>query len=260
MSLIDQVTVLILTFNEAPNIGRTIERLGAFSEIVILDSGSDDRTKEIVSGFPNVRLVTRAFDKHANQWNFGLDQCAVTRPWILALDADYVVSEALVAEITELSPGAQTSGYRTSFRYCLFGRPLYGNLYPAVITLFRREKGRYRQTGHTQRLVIEGAVEDLNAKIDHDDRKPLSRWFSAQQKYAALEAEHLLAVPNESLRRSDKLRLMAWSAPILVFFYTLFGKGCILSGWRGWFYVLQRTLVEIMIALEIIDRRLRRSN
>ena len=49
---------------------------------------------------------------------------------------------------------------------------------------------------------------------------------------------------------------MAWSAPILVFFYTLFGKGCILSGWRGWFYVLQRTLVEIMIALEIVDRRL----
>ena len=52
---------------------------------------------------------------------------------------------------------------------------------------------------------------------------------------------------------------MAWPAPILVFLYTLITKRCVLDGWAGWLYVLQRTLAETMIALEIVDRRLRRS-
>jgi hypothetical protein len=51
---------------------------------------------------------------------------------------------------------------------------------------------------------------------------------------------------------------MAWPSPILVFLYTLIGKGCILDGWAGWYYVMQRTIAEIMLTLEILDRRLRR--
>ena len=53
---------------------------------------------------------------------------------------------------------------------------------------------------------------------------------------------------------------MAWPSPILVFLYTLLAKGCILDGWPGWFYVLQRTLAETMIAIELVDRRLRASS
>jgi hypothetical protein len=49
---------------------------------------------------------------------------------------------------------------------------------------------------------------------------------------------------------------MAWPAPFLVFFYTLFAKGCILDGWQGWYYVLQRVAVETLLALEIVDRRM----
>jgi hypothetical protein len=52
---------------------------------------------------------------------------------------------------------------------------------------------------------------------------------------------------------------MGWPAPILVFFYTLLFKGCLFDGWAGWYYVLQRTLAEIMIALEVVERRLRRA-
>jgi hypothetical protein len=50
---------------------------------------------------------------------------------------------------------------------------------------------------------------------------------------------------------------MAWPAPLAVFFYTLLIKGCVFDGWPGWYYVLQRAFAEILIALEIIDRRLR---
>ena len=59
----------------------------------------------------------------------------------------------------------------------------------------------------------------------------------------------------EVLSQTDRIRLRAWPAPILVLLYVLLVKGCILDGWPGWFYALQRMLAEIMIALEIIDRK-----
>jgi hypothetical protein len=63
---------------------------------------------------------------------------------------------------------------------------------------------------------------------------------------------------RKALRRNDRVRLAAWPAPIAVFIYALICKGCLLDGWRGWYYALQRLFAETLIALEIIDRRLRR--
>ena len=260
MSFLDKISVLILTYNEAPNIRRTLDALSSFSDVVVLDSGSNDGTIEILGGYANVRYLTRPFDTHAAQWSHGLTSCGIRRPWVLALDADYILSSALVGEIASLSPGTSISGYRIAFRYCVFGRPLSAALYPPVIALYRRERAHYIQDGHTQRVVVDGTVACLKGFIDHDDRKPLSRWFASQQKYAKLEADHLLRTPPASLRRPDKIRLMAWPSPILVFLYTLLAKGCILDGWPGWFYVLQRTLAETMIAIELVDRRLRASS
>lgn len=251
------VSVLILTYNEAANIGRTLSALSRFPEVIVLDSGSTDATCDIAAGFPNVRILTRPFDEHAAQWNFGLSQCGIVRPWILALDADFVLADSLTEEIARLAPDESTAGFRISFRYCIFGRALSGNLYPPLVALYRRDRACYVQEGHTQRAVVDGAILSLNGRIDHDDRKPLSRWLASQQNYARLEATHLLAKPTGNRRFSDRIRLMGWPAPIAVFLYTLVVKRCLLDGWPGWLYVLQRTLAEIMIAIEIVDRRSR---
>jgi glycosyltransferase involved in cell wall biosynthesis len=259
MSFLDEISVLILTYNEAPNIGRTLHALRAFSEIVILDSHSTDSTVEIVSQYANARLVTRSFDNHASQWNYGLTACGIERPWVLALDADHLVPGALLDEIARLSPSRAMAGYRVPFRYCVGGRRLSGSLYSPITTLYQRDRAYYIQSGHTQRVVIDGAVGDLTTPIDHDDRKPLRRWFSAQQRYAELEACYLLGALRSNLRRTDRLRLTGWAAPVLIFPYTLLWKRCILDGWVGWFYVLQRTLAETMIALELFEQRLRRA-
>ena len=96
----------------------------------------------------------------------------------------------------------------------------------------------------------------LSGAIYHDDRKPLARWFRSQQRYASQEAGHLLTADRNSLKRIDRVRLAGWSAPLLVFGYTLIFKGCLLDGWAGWYYALQRLLAETLIALEIADRRL----
>jgi glycosyltransferase involved in cell wall biosynthesis len=255
MSFLEEVDVLVLTYDEAPNIGRTLSALRRFPEILVLDSHSTDATAEIVGTFQNARLSTRRFDNHAAQWTHGLTGCGLHRPWVLALDADYLLPAALVDEIARLEPPAPVAGYRAAFRYCVNGRPLSGTLYTPVVVLYRRDKAAYIQAGHTQRVVIDGAIADLQGRIDHDDRKPLSRWLSSQQRYAKLEAEHLLRAPRTALRPTDKIRRTGWAGPLLVFFYTLIWKRCILDGWPGWFYVMQRTLAETMIALELIEQR-----
>ena len=258
MNFRNQITVLILTLNEAPNIGRSLQALSSFPEIVVLDSGSNDGTVEIVRRYKNARVVTRPFDNHAAQWNYGLMVCGRQSKWILALDADYQVPLPLADEIAGLTPSDQIFGYRARFRYLVFGRPLAGTLYPPVTLLFRRDRAQYVQEGHTQRVVIEGPVADLQNRVDHDDRKPLSRWFVSQLNYAKLEVDHLLSSPPCELSRADRIRLTGWAAPPLALGYVLIVKGCVLDGWAGWFYALQRTFVESMVAIAILDRRLRK--
>jgi glycosyltransferase involved in cell wall biosynthesis len=252
---VEQVGVLILTYNEGPNIERTLSKLGWAQRILIIDSGSTDETIEIAGRHPQVEVIHRPFDDHASQWNFGLSR--IGTDWVLSLDADYELSDALVAELRTLVPAEQVAGFQARFVYRVHGRVLRASLYPPRIVLYRKGQARYRNEGHTQRLITDGPVRWLAGPIFHDDRKPLSRWLVSQMQYARLEADHLLTSQPSSLRWTDRVRVMSGPAPMLVFFYTLLVKGCIFDGWPGWLYVLQRTLAELMIAIEVVDRRLR---
>jgi len=131
---IEEITPLILTYNEAPNIGRALQNLKWASRIIVVDSQSTDSTVEIANSFPNVRIVSRAFDEHTNQWNFGLDQ--IESKWVLTLDADYVVPDLLRQEIALIS--TDTEVFYASFLYCVYGRKLRASLYPPRAVLFGR--------------------------------------------------------------------------------------------------------------------------
>ena len=253
--MLTDVTPMIITFNEAPNLRRTLDKLGWAKRIIVIDSGSTDDTIDILRAYENVHIFHHPFVDFASQCNFGLSQ--VTTPWVLSLDADYVLSDELVAELQLLAPAPTTSGYQAQFIYRIYGRSLRGSLYPARTVLYRKYGAIYRNEGHGHRVSINGDVMLLNAPIYHDDRKSLAYWFATQQRYARHEAEHLLKANRTSLNRADRVRLAAWPAPLVVFVYTLLVKGCLLDGWPGWYYVLQRVLAETLICLEIVGRRLK---
>lgn len=252
----DQTSVVILTFNEEDNIDRTLAPLAWARDVLIVDSGSTDRTLQMVAKHPNCRVVSRPFDTFAGQCNFALTQ--VETPWVLSMDADYVLSEALVVEIGKLQENPSVDGYRAAFVYQIYETRLRGALYPPRTVLYRRDKARYQDYGHGHAVAIGGQVVDLKSKIYHDDRKPLARWFGSQIKYARQEADYLLDTPREQLKTTDKIRLTMVLGPILAPAYALILKGCILDGPAGWLYVLQRLLAETLIAIELLDRKLRR--
>jgi glycosyltransferase involved in cell wall biosynthesis len=255
ISFLSQVTPVILTFNEEANISRVLEMLDWAREIVVVDSGSTDSTLNILGSYPKVRCVHRSFDTHAEQWQFAIAQTRVSTEWILALDADYVLTPELLDELDRLTPPKDMNGYVTRFRYCIEGTPLRGTLYPPVTTLYRLGAARYVQTGHTQRVQVEGNVGELAACIHHDDRKPLSRWLWAQDRYATLEAAALSSVPWMKLRMQDKLRRLVVVTPLLVPIYCLVVRGNLLDGRRGIYYALQRAIAEAVLSLKLIQSR-----
>ncbi len=250
---LDTVTPLILTYNEEANIDRTLSRLTWAERVVVIDSYSDDATVDIATSYDNVDLVQREFDDHTSQWNYGLDQ--VDTDWVLSLDADYQVPHVFVEEVRTLEPLPDLAGYRADFTYCAYGRPLRGTLYPPRIVLFRNERARYVQDGHTQRLSVEGDVSELDTKLKHDDRKPLTEWLDNQRRYAHLEAEKLTQADHVGI--TDRLRQTNVLAPLLTPLYCLFVQGLLLDGWAGWHYTLQRTYAELLLALVRVDARLR---
>jgi glycosyltransferase involved in cell wall biosynthesis len=253
--LIEGITPLIITLDEAPNIARTLDKLNWARRIIVVDSGSTDGTLDVLVRYPQVALFKRRFDSFADQCNFGLAQ--IETEWVLSLDADYEMSDRLVEELSNLRETEGVAGYRASFAYRIHGRPLRGTLYPPRIVLYRVKSARYANEGHGHRVTVSGDVRTLSGVIYHDDRKPLSRWLSSQQNYARVEADYLLTADAGVLSTPDRLRRMAWPAPIFVFLYVLVVKGCLFDGWPGWYYVLQRVFAETLIALEIVDRRLR---
>jgi glycosyltransferase involved in cell wall biosynthesis len=256
--LLREITPMILTFNEEANIGRTLEKLTWAKRILIVDSGSIDRTLEIANRHAQVAVVRRQFDTAAPQCNFGLTQ--VDTEWVLSMDADYVLSDELVGEIAALRPNSNTCGYWAHFVYQIFGRSLRATVYPKRAVLYRKTSATYVDEGHTQRVRIEGELGTLAYPIFHDDRKPISRWFGSQARYAALEATYLLDRERSSLVGVDRLRLLIVLAPLLMLMYVLFVKRCLFDGWPGWYYALQRACAEAMLSIELLDRRLRSIN
>jgi glycosyltransferase involved in cell wall biosynthesis len=249
--MLEQITPLILTYNEAPNIARALAGLSWAKDIVLVDSFSDDETIAIAHSFANVRVVQRAFDNHRNQWEFGLAETGIATPWVLALDADYVASPEVVAELRELQPSAGTVGYRAKFVYCINGKRLRSGIYPPVTVLYRRDAATYVQDGHTQRVALNGNIEELSATLLHDDRKPFRRWWRSQARYTELEAQKLLAADVTQLDLQDRMRRWIVVVPPGMFIYCLLVRGGILDGWQGFYYAFQRTVAELMLSVNL---------
>jgi len=239
------ITPIILTFNEEPNIERTLNALTWATRVLVIDSGSTDATAKICQQFANTEFIVNPFETAAKQCNFALAQ-GIQTSWVLSMDADYVLTAELVRELKTLDPANGPDGYEICFDYLIGGHPLRGSLYPPRVCLYRHKNAHYQQDGHTQRVNIDGVIGQLRSKIQHDDRKPFSRWLNSQKRYARLEASKMRTHSFSTLKLVDKLRRLGLG-PLLIVPYTLFAKGVVLDGKHGWKYTKERLIAEIEI-------------
>ena len=168
-----------------------------------------------------------------------------------------MLSAAFIEELGGVDAPADVDGYRARFRYCIEGVPLRGTLYLPVTVLFRRQRARYTQDGHAQRVQLSGAVRQLTTPLLHDDRKPLARWFDSQMKYMEQEAIKLRTTPFAGLGWPDRVRKLVVVAPVAAFLYCMLVKGNLFDGRRGLMYALQRATAEAMLSLYLVEAALR---
>ncbi|RMG18643.1 MAG: glycosyltransferase family 2 protein [Planctomycetota bacterium] len=249
MTARDRVTPLVLTWNEEPNIGRALDSLRWAKRVVVLDSGSTDRTEDIARAFPNVSWHVHPFDGFRLQTLRGVREAATAGEFVLALDADMQVPPTFLDELEENFLTGDFVGGRVGFAYRYGSRSLWGSVYPAQVRLFRPERLRVTQRGHGHKFAVDGPVYRFAARLVHDDRKPFRRWLDTQARYSLDEVR--------ALRRGDPARLRdllrrGGFMPLLAFASGYLTAGGPLAGRAALRYAYERAVFEALLALRLL--------
>lgn len=252
-SVSSSVTPLVLTYNEEPNIRRTLESLRWAERVVVLDSLSTDATESIARSFPNVDWHVRPFDNHRAQWEHGIYNTGITTEFVLALDADMSVPEAFVEEMEKGFLAGKYAGGVAPFEFRILGSPLTGSIYPAQLRLFRRDQIQVSQQGHTQEFSLKAPIYRFRAPLIHDDRKPLERWVSSQLSYSAIEARRIAA--GSAFRLRDRFRQLGLM-PLIAGTLAYFRAGGPLRGAAAIRYAYERAAYECLLAIRLMSSRL----
>lgn len=231
-----RLSVCVITYNEADRLGRCLESVrGLADEIVVIDSGSTDGTREVAELF-GVRWSERVpFPGWEAQKQWAMDQAG--GDWILSLDADEwlvddsreAISRAIQVEGLSDSSGSATDGFRLTRKTLFLGRWLRGgnSAREKKIRLVRSGKGRWTGGDPHERLEVDGPVRDLRAIIGHEPRRSLGEHVRTIDRYTSLQAP--------GLAEKSRLRLLFGIAiePFLVIAKELILLGGVIDGAPG---------------------------
>lgn len=248
------ITPLVLTYNESPNIARTLKSLEWAKRVVVLDSGSIDETEAVAKSFPNVAWFVRSFDSFKNQTEFGISQTGIDTKYVLALDADMSLSVGVLDEIERQFLSRDYAGGIFQFQFCISGHPILGSLYPPQIRLFRPPLIRVLQVGHGHKFEMSGEIFHFKAPLIHDDRKSLERWMSEQLRYSVLEEQRIMSASH--LRWRDWVRLSGLM-PLFIGLYAYFKAGGPFYGAAAGRYAYERAIFECLLTARLLSARLK---
>ncbi|WP_439672254.1 Glycosyltransferase family 2 protein [Cupriavidus necator] len=263
----NKISVLVLTKNEAADIGGCIRAVSRLSDIHVLDSESTDDTREIAAAH-GARVAVRRFDNFAAQRNFGLHALPLENDWVLILDADERASPELIEESLAFIENVDdnVAAARIRRRDYWMGRHLkHSIISPLSIRLVRRSRTHYERDIN-EVLVVDGAIADLRHHFDHFSfSKGMAHWFSKHNLYSTMEAELIAANrvgtpslgkalfgrdPHERRMHQKRLFYRMPGRPLLKFFYMLLLRGACLDGFIGLHYTLLQCFYEYMIVLK----------
>jgi len=273
------ITPVILTFNEEKNLAACLSSLSGFPRVFVVDSGSTDATPQICKEY-GAQFVYHSFLNHATQWQWALDHLEIETDWVLALDADYVVTpelrDRILREIPRLS--SEVVGVYVRHLYQFGGGVIrFGGTKRTRMPIFRRKRAR-TDAGDLvdSRFVVNGKIvqwpEALLEYNRNDDDS--SVWLMKQDKYAlrlAVEEElrrrglrcwtgkpDLFGTADErfSWLRDRWLHMPLFVRPLAYFLYRYVFAGGFLDGRAGFLYAaLQGFWLRLLIDVKTIELR-----
>jgi glycosyltransferase involved in cell wall biosynthesis len=273
------ITVLILAYNEEENITHCLQSIGREYKIFVVDSGSTDRTSEICEAF-GALVFKHPYTNHACQWQWALDNLPITTPWVMTLDADFVLSTDLSAKIAHDMPNVPEDVDGIYIRHLYrfgWGTIRFGGTKKYWLRIIRHGFARpdsgdlvdFRFVVKRRVVVWQESVIEYNRKDDD-----ISVWIGKQDKFAlrlAVEEElrrrglhawdgapRLLGTTDERFAwlRDRWLRLPLFLRPVLYFLYRYVIAGGMRDGRAGFLYhVLQGFWLRLIVDWKTIQLR-----
>ena len=188
-----KISATIITYNEERNIARAIESLRCSDEILVVDSGSTDRTIEI-AGKLGARIVEHPFKGYAEQKNYAAEQAE--NDWILSIDADESLSEGLEGEILQVKKnGPGYDAYTVPRLAQYLGRwILHSGWHPdRKVRLYDRRRARWAGDFVHESVQVDGRVGQFRSNLLHFTCDSLSEHLRTMDRYTTLAAEQVVS-------------------------------------------------------------------
>ncbi|MFH1241124.1 MAG: glycosyltransferase family 2 protein [Pseudomonadota bacterium] len=199
------VSVAIITKDEEERLPGCLKSLSFADEILVVDSGSQDKTVSIAMAF-RCRVMTEEWRGYAGQKQFAVDNCS--NDWVLILDADERIPVETAVKIGELldDPEPGFTAYSFLRKNYFHGRWIrHCGWWPErVVRLVNRTKGRFSEHLVHERWISDGAVKELDVPIEHYSFQSYSDLIHKMETYSTLAAREILRKGNRS----------AWWSPI----------------------------------------------
>ena len=276
------LAAIVLTHNEEMNLPACLNSVRGLAEtLIVVDSGSSDRTLSIASEH-GALILSHEFKSHARQWSWALRQLNGQVEWVLGLDADQRLSPELYAEICRLFSAESRwplayDGFYLNRRQIFRGRWIqHGGYYPKyLLKLFRLDSVQLDERDlMDHHFYVSGPVGQLKHDLIEDNRKEanISFWLSKHIGYSSLHAREelwrrrdghawlikpaLFGSHDQRVIWSKQLwyRMPLYARPFLYFMYRYILRGGILDGKQGFiFHFLQSFWYRLLVDIQIDD-------
>jgi len=245
------ISACIIAHNEEDRLPATLAALDWVDEIVVVDCGSTDGTREVAARYTDLLFDRPNLpDLNVNK-NYSFSRAG--SDWILCLDADEVVPVSLAAEIRRLiDSGPRENGFLLKRKNSWFGRTLmHGGQYPDLqLRLFRRGKGVFPEEHVHERLKVEGEVGTLGEPLGHFPYLSVSQYVRKMDFYTSFEARRRY---GRGARFGAGSFLLALALAKVRLLRRYFFKGGFLDGWQGFAAAYLDFLSRMVVELKIRD-------
>ena len=261
------VTVIVSVKNEELNLPSCLENLKDFSEVIVVDSMSTDKTPEIVKEF-GFKLVNFIWDgKFPKKRNWTLDNLNLKNDWVLFLDADEYLTEQFIKEVSEKIIQNTHSGYWLYYNNFFMSKEQKYGLKMRKLALFKKGIGRFEKIAEDnwshldmeihEHPIIKGSVGQFKSTILHKDYKGLEHYIARHNAYSSWEAKRFMSLKKDkvkklTLRQKFKYILIQTGLlPYLYFIATYIFKGGILDGLSGFYFARFKSNYFLQIQTKI---------
>lgn len=267
------VTVVIPVKNEERNLPTCLDRVRGFAEVVVVDSGSTDRTAVIARDAGATVLQFEWDGGFPKKRNWVLRTHSFKTPWVLFLDADEYLTPAFTAELRHMLPTTRHAGFWVRYSNVFMGRELRFGAAMTKLSLIRVGAGEYERIDERawssldmevhEHPVLVGTIGWLTARVEHNDYKGLRSYIDRHNEYSSWEAARftrLAGTPDAwknftpTQRRKYRSLDSWWLAPSY-FLYCYFWKQGFRDGFAGFAFAMMKAIYLFQTRLKIVELR-----